>query len=60
MIELFECLYRSGNLAWFSFTDFQGCSIATIILLLAGILTRDSGRSKWKYSVKTVFQLARR
>ncbi|EFQ27307.1 fungal specific transcription factor domain-containing protein [Colletotrichum graminicola M1.001] len=43
MIELFECLYRSGNLARFSFTDFQGCSIATIILLLAGILTRDSG-----------------
>ncbi|GKT43614.1 uncharacterized protein ColSpa_03795 [Colletotrichum spaethianum] len=30
-------------MARFSFTDFQGCSIATIIVLLAGILHRDSG-----------------
>lgn len=27
----------------FSFTDFQGCSIATIVTLIAGILDRDSG-----------------
>ncbi|OHF04262.1 thiamine repressible genes regulatory protein thi1 [Colletotrichum orchidophilum] len=43
MLELFEGLCRGGNMARFSFTDFQGCSIATIIVLLAGILDRDSG-----------------
>ncbi|OHW97473.1 thiamine repressible gene regulatory protein thi1 [Colletotrichum incanum] len=43
MIDLFDGLSRSGNMARFSFTDFQGCSIATIIVLLAGILDRDSG-----------------
>ncbi|KAK1635734.1 thiamine repressible genes regulatory protein thi1 [Colletotrichum phormii] len=43
MLELFEGLCRGGNMARFSFTDFQGCSIATIIVLLAGILERDSG-----------------
>ncbi|GJC77274.1 putative transcriptional regulatory protein C417.09c [Colletotrichum liriopes] len=43
MIELFDGLSHSGNMARFSFTDFQGCSIATIIMLLAGILDRDSG-----------------
>ncbi|KAH0427126.1 hypothetical protein CcaCcLH18_09873 [Colletotrichum camelliae] len=43
MLELFEGLSRSGNMARFSFTDLQGCSIATIVVLLAGILQRDSG-----------------
>ncbi|KAL3301272.1 thiamine repressible genes regulatory protein thi1 [Colletotrichum asianum] len=43
MLELFEGLSRSGNMARFSFTDLQGCSIATIVVLLAGILQRDAG-----------------
>ncbi|TDZ28380.1 putative sterigmatocystin biosynthesis P450 monooxygenase stcS [Colletotrichum spinosum] len=43
MLELFEGLSKSGNMARFSFTDLQGCSIATIVVLLAGILDRDSG-----------------
>jgi hypothetical protein len=42
MLQLFEDLRRSGNLTRFSFTDFQGCSISTIVVLLAGILERDS------------------
>lgn len=42
MLGLFEHLVRTGNLTRFSFTDFQGCSIATIVILLAGILERDS------------------
>lgn len=42
MLHLFEDLRRTGNLTRFSFTDFQGCSIATIVVLLAGILERDS------------------
>lgn len=43
MLQLFEDIKRTGNLTRFSFTDFQGCSTATIIVLLAGILDRDSG-----------------
>jgi hypothetical protein len=42
LLQLFEKLVQSGNSARFSFTDFQGCSIATIITLIAGILKRDS------------------
>ncbi|KAH6693893.1 thiamine repressible genes regulatory protein thi1 [Plectosphaerella plurivora] len=42
MLGLFEHLVRTGNLTRFSFTDFQGCSIATIVVLLAGILERES------------------
>lgn len=42
MVMLFENLARTGNLTRFSFTDFQGCSIATIVVLLAGILERDA------------------
>ncbi|RKK67478.1 hypothetical protein BFJ69_g14480 [Fusarium oxysporum] len=42
LLQLFEKLVQSGNSARFSFTDFQGCSIATIITLIAGILQRDS------------------
>ncbi|KAH8681709.1 fungal-specific transcription factor domain-containing protein [Xylariales sp. PMI_506] len=41
MLQLFEELRRTGNLTRFSFTDFQGCSIATIVLLLASILDQD-------------------
>ncbi|RKK42628.1 hypothetical protein BFJ66_g10389 [Fusarium oxysporum f. sp. cepae] len=42
LLQLFDKLVQSGNSARFSFTDFQGCSIATIITLIAGILQRDS------------------
>ncbi|KXJ89023.1 fungal-specific transcription factor domain-domain-containing protein [Microdochium bolleyi] len=41
MLHLFEDLSRTGNLTRFSFTDFQGCSIATIVILLAGIIEHD-------------------
>ncbi|KAL4932592.1 Zn(II)2Cys6 transcription factor [Aspergillus undulatus] len=41
ILTLFESLYRTGNLTKFSFTDYQGCSIATVVLLLARILERD-------------------
>lgn len=42
LLQLFEDLSRIRNTARFSFTDFQGCSIATIVTLIAGILERDS------------------
>ncbi|KAL2694900.1 hypothetical protein Neosp_001489 [[Neocosmospora] mangrovei] len=42
LLQLFEDLTRIRNTARFSFTDFQGCSIATIVTLIAGILERDS------------------
>ncbi|RSL48867.1 hypothetical protein CEP54_012693 [Fusarium duplospermum] len=42
LLQLFEDLARTGNTARFSFTDFQGCSIATIVTLISGILERDS------------------
>jgi hypothetical protein len=41
MLELFGTIDRAGNMTKSSFTDFQGCSIATMILLVAGILERD-------------------
>lgn len=43
ILRLFEDLLNTGNITRFSFTDFQGCSIATIVTLLAGILERDAG-----------------
>lgn len=43
ILRLFEDLMNTGNIVRLSFTDFQGCSIATIVTLLAGILDRDSG-----------------
>ncbi|KAJ5269810.1 hypothetical protein N7505_005568 [Penicillium chrysogenum] len=43
LLLLFENLTRTGNITRFSFTDFQGCSIATIVTLVAGITERDSG-----------------
>lgn len=42
VLELFKALAATKNVTRFSFTDFQGCSIATIIILVAGILDRDS------------------
>ncbi|KAJ4211677.1 hypothetical protein NW759_012279 [Fusarium solani] len=41
LLQLFEDLTRIRSTARFSFTDFQGCSIATIVTLIAGILERD-------------------
>jgi hypothetical protein len=41
MLELFGTIDRAGNMTKSSFTDFQGCSIATMILLVAGVLERD-------------------
>jgi hypothetical protein len=41
MLELFGTIERAGNMTKSSFTDFQGCSIATMILLVAGMLERD-------------------
>lgn len=41
MLELFGNIDRADNMTKSSFTDFQGCSIATMILLVAGILERD-------------------
>ncbi|KAE8146291.1 fungal-specific transcription factor domain-containing protein [Aspergillus avenaceus] len=43
LLQLFDNLNRRRKIARFSFTDFQGCSIATIITLVAGILERDTG-----------------
>jgi hypothetical protein len=43
LLLLFENLTSTGNITRFSFTDFQGCSIATIVTLVAGIMERDSG-----------------
>lgn len=43
LLLLFENLTRTRNITRFSFTDFQGCSIATIVTLVAGITERDSG-----------------
>ncbi|KAK9415543.1 putative Transcription factor domain-containing protein [Seiridium unicorne] len=42
-LRLFEDIRTTGNLTRFSFTDFQACSIATIVVILAGILERDAG-----------------
>lgn len=42
MLRLFEEIRSTGNLTRFSFTDFQACSIATIVVILAGILERDA------------------
>lgn len=43
LLLLFEDLTKTRNITRFSFTDFQGCSIATIVALVAGITERDSG-----------------
>jgi hypothetical protein len=41
LLRLFDDMTRSGKLARFSFTDFQACSIATIVILLARVLEPD-------------------
>ncbi|CDM29255.1 Zn(2)-C6 fungal-type DNA-binding domain [Penicillium roqueforti FM164] len=43
LLLLFENLTQTRKITRFSFTDFQGCSIATIVTLVAGITERDSG-----------------
>ncbi|KAE8322651.1 fungal-specific transcription factor domain-containing protein [Aspergillus sergii] len=43
LLGLFETVSKSHKITRFSFTDFQGCSIATIVTLLDGIPERDSG-----------------
>ncbi|KAK6078609.1 thiamine repressible genes regulatory protein thi1 [Seiridium cupressi] len=45
-LRLFEDIRTTGNLTRFSFTDFQACSIATIVVILAGILERDAGSER--------------
>lgn len=42
ILQLYEEVRWTGNLTRFSFTDFQGCSVATCLVLLAGILERDT------------------
>ncbi|RMZ11855.1 hypothetical protein D0864_00867 [Hortaea werneckii] len=39
MLGLFEDLHKTGNVTRFSFTDFQGCSIATIVLLVGSLIS---------------------
>jgi hypothetical protein len=41
LLRLFDDMTKSGNLVRFSFTDFQACSIATIIMILARVLDQD-------------------
>lgn len=41
MLRLFEDLQSNSKITRFSFTDFQGCSIATIILLVASIIPEE-------------------
>lgn len=52
MLNILEDASQSGNMAPSSFTDFQGCSIATIIVILTGILARDSA-----YEARVAFGL---
>jgi hypothetical protein len=53
ILFLFETVTRNQMIARFSFTDFQGCSIATIVTLVSGITDRDSG-----YTARVAFGLA--
>ncbi|KAL2783726.1 fungal-specific transcription factor domain-containing protein [Aspergillus keveii] len=41
ILHLCETLAHNQLIFRFSFTDFQGCSIATIVAILAGIIERD-------------------
>ncbi|CAI0642705.1 unnamed protein product [Colletotrichum noveboracense] len=52
MLGLLESASQSGNLAPSSFTDFQACSIATIMLVLTGITSRDP-----EYNAQVAFGL---
>ncbi|KAL3476895.1 hypothetical protein BJX99DRAFT_258016 [Aspergillus californicus] len=42
ILDLCKTLANSNLIFRFSFTDFQGCSIATIVAILAGIIERDT------------------
>ena len=41
ILGLFEDLHKTGNITRFSFTDFQGCSIATIVLLVGSLISGE-------------------
>ncbi|KAJ5246353.1 hypothetical protein N7468_001336 [Penicillium chermesinum] len=60
MLALFESLSRTNNITRFSFTDFQACSIATIVTLIAGILDRDVGyESRVKLGFECLVEMAK-
>ncbi|KAF2758089.1 hypothetical protein EJ05DRAFT_376792 [Pseudovirgaria hyperparasitica] len=42
ILHMFQDMQSTGNLTRFSFTDFQGCSIATVIIILSGMLERNA------------------
>ncbi|KAL4871615.1 hypothetical protein BDV12DRAFT_206303 [Aspergillus spectabilis] len=52
MLQLCESISHNNLISRFSFTDFQGCSIATIVAILAGIIERDS-----EYDTRVAFGL---
>ncbi|KAL2818033.1 fungal-specific transcription factor domain-containing protein [Aspergillus granulosus] len=52
ILHLCETLSRNQLIFRFSFTDFQGCSIATIVAILAGVIERDS-----EYDARVAFGL---
>lgn len=52
ILHLFEHLSHNNLIFRFSFTDFQGCSIATIVAIVAGIIERDS-----EYETRVAFGL---
>ncbi|RDW76467.1 Zn(II)2Cys6 transcription factor [Aspergillus mulundensis] len=52
ILSLCESLSRNNLTFRFSFTDFQGCSIATIVAILAGIVERDA-----QYEARVAFGL---
>lgn len=59
LLLLFENLTQTRNITRFSFTDFQGCSIATIVTLVAGITERDSGyTSRVKFGLDCLRRMA--
>ncbi|KAL4916205.1 hypothetical protein BDW62DRAFT_212085 [Aspergillus aurantiobrunneus] len=52
ILQLCESLSHNDLIVRFSFTDFQGCSIATIVAILAGIIDRDP-----EYDARVAFGL---
>ncbi|KAJ6113445.1 transcriptional regulator family: Fungal Specific TF [Penicillium sp. IBT 18751x] len=59
ILQLFESLTQAQKITRFSFTDFQGCSIATIVTLVAGIMGRDSGyHSRVAFGLNCLKQMA--
>ncbi|KAL5339326.1 fungal-specific transcription factor domain-containing protein [Aspergillus crustosus] len=53
MLQLCESISHNNLISRFSFTDFQGCSIATIVAILAGIIERDP-----EYDARVAFGLS--